>query len=58
MWTVEAKFARLWWKLGFLILRKFVIADRHIKNYITAISKHHAKWGKAFGQQRRQICEY
>ena len=59
MWTVEANFERLWLKLD-LIFNTSEVCYRlpaH-KNFITTMSKHHAKWGKTFGQQRKQICEY
>ena len=59
MWTVEANFERLWLNLG-LFFNTSEVGYRlpaH-KNFIATISKHHAKWGKTFGQQRKQFCEY
>ena len=59
MWTVEPNFERLWLNLG-LIFNTSEVCCRlpaH-KNFIATISKHHTKWGKTFGQRRKQFCEY
>ena len=59
MWTVEANFERLWLNLGLFFNTSEVCyrLPAH-KNFIATIGKHHAKWGKTFGQQRKQFCEY